>query len=241
MWDAFTPVEETLRALDDVVRAGKVLHIGFSDFPAWLVSRADAIAEIARTTRPAGIQVEYNLAQREAERELLPMAETLGMSVLAWSPLGAGVLSGKQLQPRREEKYEGRVVSGAVPRAFDKYKSEPSTAVTRQVLDVAAASGHSPAQIAIAWLRRRSRLNIPIIGARSVRHLKDNLGAVDVALSDTAFEHLDEVSQPSLGFPHDFIRSGWRDWFGSTPERLDPRIRGAGANALGLDVDPTGG
>ena len=139
VWDGFTPIEETLQALDDAVRAGKILHIGFSDVPAWLVARADAIAELARYTRPAAIQVEYNLAQREAERELIPMAEMLGMSVLDWSPLGGGALSGKLLESAESEGYQGRVASGAPPRAFDKYKAGRATAIIGEL--VAASLG----------------------------------------------------------------------------------------------------
>ncbi len=101
VWDGFTPVEETLEALNDAVRQGKVLYVGLSDFPAWLVARADALAELRGLTRPAAIQIKYNLAARDAEREILPMAEALGLSILDWSPLGGGALTGKYLSKER--------------------------------------------------------------------------------------------------------------------------------------------
>ncbi|MEQ8716704.1 MAG: aldo/keto reductase [Acidimicrobiales bacterium] len=235
VWDALTPIEETIQALHDVVRAGKVLHVGFSDFPAWLVARADAIAELGRTTRPVAIQVEYNLAQREAERELAPMAEALGMSVLAWSPLGGGALSGKLLRPSNDESYEGRVESSAVPRAFDKYKSDRATSITRELIQVADETGYRPSQLAIAWIRKQSALNIPIVGARTLSHLKENLGATDVEVTDEMHERLNTASRIELGFPHDFIRGGWGDWFGTTPELIDPRRLGPARRTLGLD------
>jgi aryl-alcohol dehydrogenase-like predicted oxidoreductase len=241
VWDGFTPIEETVRALDDAVRAGKVLHIGFSDVPAWLVARADAIAELAHFTRPAAIQVEYNLAQREAERELIPMAEALGMSVLDWSPLGGGALSGKLLDSAEPEGYEGRVASGAVPRAFDKYKGDRATVITKELVAAAAELGCTPAQLAIAWLRQRSPAHIPIIGARSLTHLRDNLGAVHIEIPEGVATRLDNISRIDLGFPHDFVRNGWPDWYGDVPSRMDPRVRTVGRRALGLDeVAPLG-
>ncbi len=233
MWDGFTPVEETLRALDDAVRAGQVLHVGLSDFPAWLVSRADAVAELTRLTRPAAIQVEYNLAQREAERELLPMAEALGLSVCDWSPLGGGALTGKLLGSPRPADAPGRVASGAVAH-FDQYRTERTAAIARAVVDAAAEVGCSPAQLAIAWLRRQSPAHIPVVGARTAAHLADNLGALDVAIPDGVAARLDAASRIALGFPHDFFRAGRRDWFGPHLDQLDPRVRPLGRAALGL-------
>ncbi|MDX2136498.1 MAG: aldo/keto reductase [Chloroflexota bacterium] len=233
MWDAFTPVEEVLRALDDAVRAGKVLHIGFSDFPAWLVARADALAEVSRFTRPAAIQIEYNLAQREAERELIPMAEALGLSVLDWSPLGGGVLTGKTLSGSDT----GRVTSGAVGH-FDKYRSEHALQVAQGVVEMANELGCSPAQLAIAWLRTKSPIHIPIIGARSAAHIEDNLNAAGIVISDDIMQRLDTLSAIDLGFPMNFYPTGRRGWFGKWPEHIDTRLRPNARRILGLAHTP---
>jgi aryl-alcohol dehydrogenase-like predicted oxidoreductase len=234
MWDGFTPVEEVVRGFEDAVRSGKVLHVGYSDFPAWLVSRADALAEFQRFTRPAAIQVEYNLAQREVERELLPMAKALGLSVLDWAPLGGGALTGKYLK----EGAEGRVSSGAVAH-FNKYATERVRRIARAVAELAAELGCSPAQLALAWLRGSSPLNIPVVGARTLAHLQDNLKAVDLTIPSETMARLDEASRIELGFPLDFYRDGWRGWFGDIPLRFDPRLRPLGRERLGLEVPRT--
>ncbi|QPH54945.1 aldo/keto reductase [Pontivivens ytuae] len=232
MWDGFTPVEETLRAMEDAIRQGKVLHFGLSDFPAWLVSRADALAEVMHIARPAAIQIEYNLAQRDADRELIPMAEALGLSILDWSPLGGGVLTGKTLAGDTS----GRVATGAVGH-FNKYKSEHSLAVAQDVVAMAKELGTSPAQIAIAWLRARSPRHIPIIGARSAAHIADNLQAVSLELDEAVMTRLDHASRTPLGFPSDFWPEGWPAWFGDWPQRLDQRVRLRGRKALKLDEE----
>jgi aryl-alcohol dehydrogenase-like predicted oxidoreductase len=234
MWDAFTPVEEVVRALDDAVCAGKVLHIGFSDFPAWLVARADALAQIGHSTRPAAVQIEYNLAQREAERELIPMAEVLGLSVLDWSPLGGGVLTGKTLSGGDS----GRVTSGAVGH-FDKYRSEHALQIARGIVEIANELGCSPAQLAIAWLRAKSPIQIPIIGARSAAHIEDNLNAVKIVIPDDIMLRLDALSAVDLGFPMNFYPTGRRGWFGEWPERIDTRLRPNARRVLGLPHNPT--
>jgi aryl-alcohol dehydrogenase-like predicted oxidoreductase len=207
MWDGVTPVEEVLRALDDAVRAGKVLHVGFSDFPAWLVARADALAAAAGLTRPAAIQIEYNLAARDAERELLPMAAALGLGVLDWSPLGGGALTGKHLDGR------GGTLSRAGIGHFARYAEPRVDAIARTVVQLAGELGCSPAQLAIAWLRHRGPGHIPIVGARSVAHLEDNLRAAELVLGPEALARLEDASATALGWPHDFLRLGAPDWF----------------------------
>jgi aryl-alcohol dehydrogenase-like predicted oxidoreductase len=236
MWDAFTPVEEVIRAFEDAVRAGKILHAGFSDFPAWLVARADALAEVRGATRPAAIQIEYNLAERAAERELIPMATALGLSVLDWSPLAGGLLAGRLAGPAPDP--GGRVASGAVAH-FDKYRSERALAIAAETAKAAAELGCSPGQLAVAWLRRRSPVHIPIVGARSAAQLADTLKAVDLAIPDEIMARLDRATAIPLGFPHDFLREGWPRWFGDAPTRLDPRLRPFGRAVLGLDPPPT--
>jgi aryl-alcohol dehydrogenase-like predicted oxidoreductase len=237
MWDGFTPIEEVVRALDDAVRAGKVLHVGFSDFPAWLVARADALAEVTRLTRPAAIQVEYNLAARDAERELVPMAEQLGLSVLDWSPLGGGALTGKFL----DRDGDGPGGDGREPARLDdrtghfgKYRSERVERVVRALAGEARALGCSPAQLALAWLRARSPLHIPVVGARSPRHLAENLGAADVVVPAEVAARLDAASAIPLGFPNDFWPGGRELWYGPHLDRLDPRVRPHGRAMMGL-------
>ena len=241
LWDGLTPVEETVRALDDAVRAGKVLHVGFSDFPAWTVARADALAEALHLTRPAAIQVEYSLAAREAERELLPLAEALGLGVLDWSPLAGGALTGKRLPGGPADPDSPRVArDDAVPH-FARYRDQRTTAIAREVVDVAAALGRSPAQVALAWVRHRSPLHVPVVGARTLRHLQDDLGALDVVLSPEALTRLDRVSAIELGFPLDFLRAGQDGWFGPTVRRLDTRRPRPGQALLDLLPEPADG
>jgi len=234
MFDGFTPVEEVMRALDDAVRAGKILYVGLSDFPAWMVSRADLYAEMARLTQPACIQIEYNLAMREGDRELVPMADALGLSVLDWSPLGGGALTGKLVRPDPEENYEGRVATSAVARTFDKYKAEPANRLIAVLIACAEQMGTTPARLALAWLRAKSDMHIPVVGARSAKHVSDNLKAADLMVPADVMAVLEEASAIPLGFPTQFIRNGQPAWFGEQPQRLDPRARPAGRRFLGI-------
>ena len=163
------------------------------------------------------------------------MAGALGLSVLDWSPLGGGALTGKFLDGGGGRAEETRLGSGVVGH-FDKYRTPRAAAIARAVVDAAAEVGCSPAQLALAWLRHRSPLHIPIVGARTVRHLRDNLGAVEVAVPAEIAARLDAASAIEPSFPADFYRNGWRDWFGPHLERLDPRVRPLGREALGLDA-----
>jgi aryl-alcohol dehydrogenase-like predicted oxidoreductase len=195
MWDRATPVEETMRALDDAVRAGKILYVGISDAPAWVVARANTIATLKGWSPFIGIQVPYSLLQRDIERELLPMAETLGLGVAVWSPLAGGVLSGK---------YSGaHAPSGA--RLSPSSVDARAHAAARAVQQIADARGATPAQVAIAWTMTRSPAIHPIVGARSVTQLRDNLGALDVALTPDECARLEAATTFEAGFPTDFI------------------------------------
>ena len=194
IWDRHTPTDETMRALDDAVTAGKVLYIGVSDTPAWVVSRANTLAEWRGWTPFAGLQVPYSLVNREAERELLPMAEAYGLTVTAWSPLGGGVLSGKyNADPTEQLTRLGRDTI-----------SERDLGVARVVREIASELGVTPAQLALAWIRQRDNV-LPIIGARTVDQLRDNLGCTSVTLPPALVPRLEAATQFSLGFPADFI------------------------------------
>jgi aryl-alcohol dehydrogenase-like predicted oxidoreductase len=192
-----TPVEEVMRALDDVVRQGKVLYVGVSDTPAWVVSRANMLADLRGWSPFVGLQIRYSLADRAAERDLLPMARSLDLAVTPWSVLGAGVLTGKYNEGQRAE---GRAALWeAIP--------EGHLAIAGEVQAVAQEAGCTPSQIAIAWVLAQPGVIIPLMGARTVEQLQDNLGARDVALSPQQLARLNEASKIDLGFPHDFLAS----------------------------------
>jgi aryl-alcohol dehydrogenase-like predicted oxidoreductase len=214
MWDRHTPVEETMRALDDAVRAGKILYVGISDTPAWVVSRANTLAEWRGWTPFAGLQVPYNLLNRDIERELLPMAEAFGMSVASWGPLAGGILSGKFTRPGGPAG-PSRVAPDSL--------GERDLAAARAVQEVADELGATASQVAIAWTRARSRAVHPILGARSVEQLKDNLGAVDLTLPAEAVQRLDAAVDFSAGFPTDFIDQTSPWVFGEASARVDGR------------------
>ncbi|MFI9248833.1 aldo/keto reductase [Streptomyces sp. NPDC053069] len=193
--DNFTPVEEVMRALDDVVRAGKVLYVGVSDWPAWEIAQANTLAELRGWTPFAGSQLRYSLLERTPERELLPQARAFDLAVFAWAPLAAGKLTGKY---RRGER--GRLdVLGERPKTGEED-------VISVVLDVAEQGGWSPAQVALAWLLARPGNVVPIISATKPEQLADNLTSTEVRLDADAVQRLDEVSAVPLGFPHDFLR-----------------------------------
>ncbi|RST17924.1 aldo/keto reductase [Streptomyces sp. WAC05374] len=191
--DELTPVEELMRALDDLVRAGKVLYLGVSDWPAWEIAQANTLAELRGWTSFAGSQLRYSLLERTPERELLPQARGFDQAVFAWAPLAAGKLTGKY---RRGE--TGRLADGA-------REDEREAAVITAVQEIAGQGGWSPAQVALAWLRGRPGNIVPLIGAGRPDQLADNLGCLDVELDAAAVERLDRVSAVPLGFPHDFL------------------------------------
>jgi aryl-alcohol dehydrogenase-like predicted oxidoreductase len=214
MWDYTTPVDEVLRGLDDLVRQGKVMYIGISDTPAWVVSRANAIAELRGWTQFVALQIRYSLIDRAAERDLLPMARALDLAVTPWSVLGAGVLSGKYNRENPPE--EGRAKQGAAT-------VERNLKIADVVIEAAKEIGCTPSQVAIAWARQQPGVIIPLLGARKLEQLQDNLGAIDVTLDDAQLTRLDEASAIELGFPHDFLQSeNIRDLvYGGTFDRID--------------------
>jgi len=201
-WDSLTPVDEVMRALDDAVRAGKVLYVGASDTPAWVVSRANTMADLRGWSPFVALQVEYSLIQRTTEREFLPMARALDLSVLAWSPLAGGALSAKYLDGRPEQRGD----RARLPQTSVRL-NERNVAIARETKAVGDAIGRSPSQVAIAWLRQRPTPVIPILGARTVAQIEDTLGALDLVLDDEQMRRLDAVSAIDLGFPHEFLAS----------------------------------
>ena len=196
MADGVTASEEIMRGLDDLVRAGKIRYAGFSDFPAWRVARAATIAELRGWAPLVGLQIEYSLVERTGDRELLPMAQALGLGVAAWSPLGGGLLTGKY---RRGEPGRATTFGAVVHHEDDERK--------RATLDALAAIGSelgcSETQIALAWLIARNI--VPIVGPRTAEQLADNLAAAAVTLTSHQIARLDGASAVPLGFPHDFL------------------------------------
>jgi len=201
-WDFLTPLEEIMRALDDLVRTGKVLYVGVSDAPAWEVSRANMLAELRGWSPFVGLQIQYSLVERTPERELLPMARALDIGVTAWSPLGGGVLTGKY----NAEQSDAKRYDGGSPFS-DYFLSRRNLAIAETVQKTAAELGKTPSQVALRWLldRPNGGVMIPIVGARTLDHLADNLGCLDFSLPAKQREALDRVSAIEPGFPHDFL------------------------------------
>jgi aryl-alcohol dehydrogenase-like predicted oxidoreductase len=198
-WDSTTPEDEVMRGLDDLVRSGKVHYIGVSDTPAWIVARCNTMAELRGWSQFVGLQVEYSLVQRTPERELLPMAASMGLGITPWAPLGAGLLTGKYLKGEA-----GRLANNS------KKLTERNIGIAQAVAEVAAEMGATSAQVALRWLMDRG--TVPIIGGSRAAQIIDNLGAVGISLSSEQTARLDAVSAIEMGFPHDFLNSdGVRD------------------------------
>jgi aryl-alcohol dehydrogenase-like predicted oxidoreductase len=192
--DHTTPIEELARSLDDLVRSGKVIYVGLSNFPGWRTSAAAILAEVRGWSPIAAVQFEYSLVERTAEREIIPMARAFGLGALGWSPLGGGLLTGKYRNGQT-----GRLQGlGAVIQREDDARK---TAVLDTVLAVARETGASPGQVAIAWALGREIL--PIVGPRTSQQLEDNLAAIDLILGSEQRTRLDEASKIPLGFPHE--------------------------------------
>ena len=205
VWDQMTPVEEVMRAFDDLIRSGKVLYVGISDAPAWVVAKSNTLAELRGWTRYVGLQIEYSLLERTVERELVPMAKDQQMTVLAWSPLRNGQLTGKYLPENvSQSKAEGARMHSEMMKGFGSVP-ESSHATVREIVAVGKELGVSAAQVALAWLRYRPVPVIPIIGARKLAQIEDNIDSLNVTLSPEQLQRLDQASAVSLGFPHDFL------------------------------------
>ena len=197
-WDGTVPVDELLRGLEDLVRSGKVHHIGISDTPAWVVSQGNAIAELRGWSSFAALQIEYSLLARTPERDLLPMAEHFGMAVTPWGSIAGGALTGKYL---KEE--TGRLAEHSARR------SDKANKLAAKVVKVAEKLNVPPVQIAINWTRQRNPLLnvIPIIGASKASQIASSMGCLDFVIPEKYIQELDEASKIELGFPHDFLKS----------------------------------
>jgi len=197
-WDFTTPVEEVQRALDDAVRAGKILHVGLSDVPAWVVSRAQTFSDLRGLVPVSAMQLEYSLVQRSIEREHMPLARAHDIAVTAWSPLAGGILSGKYTR--------GGGADGA--RRMDSMQLQPlderNRAIATALDGIADTLGATSGQIALAWML--SRGVIPIVGATSATQLKENLAATQISLDDDTLAELDAASAFDAGHPYNMLQ-----------------------------------
>ncbi len=214
-WDRFTPVEETMSALDTLVQSGKVRYIGFSDTPAWKVAQAQVIAQFRGWAPLIALQTEYSLIERTGEGELIPMAQELGLGVLPWSPLKMGKLSGKYTRENKEQLQgtRGAIVGQLSDKDYD---------IIDELQKIAAEHETDVATIALAWVQSKPGVSSTIIGARTMEHLESNLKALDVKLTPEQVEALDAASKPILNFPADMNRD------------LSPNYAHAGATVNGV-------
>jgi aryl-alcohol dehydrogenase-like predicted oxidoreductase len=209
-WDSTTPIDETMRALDDLVRAGKVRYIGFSDTPAWKTAEAQVTARFRGWAPLVALQIEYSLVERTVEGDLMPMAAEMGLGVTPWSPLKGGVLSGKYTRENhgKVEAPRGEWVTGAL--------TEENYSIIDVLVKVAKAANTTPAKAALAWVQGRPGVTSTIIGARTMEQLDKNLAALDIELSPEQHAELDRVSTPRLNFPADFLDRSPAFAFGGT-------------------------
>lgn len=202
-WDFTTSAEEVMRALHDLVQQGKVFYVAISDTPAWIVSRANAIADLRGWDPFVALQIEYSLIQRTPERDLIPMANALDLAVVGWAPIAGGALTGKYLQDNGDPK---RLQPNSVR------LNERNRAIAQEVVNIAHETGYSAAQVAIRWVMQQHQQIIPIVGARHTGQLQDSLKATEITLSAEHLERLHAVSAIELGFPHEFLKGdGVRD------------------------------
>src|ERR1700731_2216455 len=199
IWDQITPVEEIMRGLDDLVRQGKVLHVGISDFPAWWIAQANTLASLRGWSPFVALQMEYSLVERTVERELIPMARALNLGITAWSPLSRGVLTGKYHGHGSSER--GRMNNDMMKEYMP--EQQRTDRIVAAVKTVSDEIGRSMAQVALAWLRYRPLPVIPIIGARKLSQFQDNLASFDLTLSTDQLKTLDAASVIELGFPYE--------------------------------------
>jgi aryl-alcohol dehydrogenase-like predicted oxidoreductase len=207
-WDFRAPTEEVMRALDDLVRQGKVLYLGASDTPAWKIAEANTLARAMGWTPFIATQVHYNLAERSPEFELRPMGTEHGVALQPWSPLAGGILTGKYTRADLDDATHAPADSerADITRAIGQL-SERSLGIAAAVAAVAAELEATPAQVALRWLLEQPGVTAPILGARRPEHLEDNLGCLNVALDAGQRDRLDAVSAPNPPFPNNFGRT----------------------------------
>lgn len=198
-WDSVTPTEELLRGLDDLVSQGKILYIGVSDTPAWVVAKSNTMAELRNWSEFIALQIQYSLIERTVERELLPVARAYDMAVTPWGIVGSGVLSGKY---NKNAAAEGRGASRS------QILNDRSLKIAEEVIRIAEEINATPTQVAIAWVLNGPANIIPLVGARTLEQWEENLGCLDVELDESMMSRLNEISAISPGFPHSMLMGG---------------------------------
>lgn len=206
MWDYRTPIDEILKAFEDLVQSGKILYIGLSDTPAWQAARMQMMAQLRGWSQFCALQISYSLIERTVERELIPMAAETGMGVCPWSPLGGGVLSGKYSSDDLAGGASAMTSRKAINVATGRL-SERNLDIARVVGEVAIELGRTSPQVALAWTLQNPAVTSPVLGARTQAQLEDNLGALDVEFTPEHLARLDAASAVPLGFPHDMLGS----------------------------------
>ena len=202
-WDKFTPVEETMRALDDLVAAGKVRYAGFSDTPAWKCAEAQLTARFRGWSPLIALQIEYSLLERSVEGDLMPMARELGLGVTPWSPLKGGVLSGKYTRENAS------TVKPARGMMVERALHDRTYTIVDGLVAIAKELDTTPARVALAWVIGRPGVTSTIIGARTMDQLEQNLGGLDIKLTPAQTAKLDELSKPTLSFPMAFLANAY--------------------------------
>ncbi|PCD02795.1 aldo/keto reductase [Sphingomonas spermidinifaciens] len=205
-WDFTTSPDEVMRALDDLIRAGKVLYLGICNTPAWRIAQLQTIADLHGWSPLVALQIEYSLVERTVEHELIPMARELGLGVLPWSPLGGGILTGKYRASDLSDENGADVAptrKGVI--ASSGHLNASALTIADSVKAVADELGATPSQVAIAWTLLNPAVTGPIIGARTIEQAEDNLAALDIVLTDEQRERLDAASAVDPIFPHRFV------------------------------------
>ena len=194
-WDVNTPIDETMRALDDLVRAGKVRYVGVSDTPAWKIAEANVMAHFRGWSAFIGLQIEYSLLERSVEQELMPMAKEFGLGVTPWSPLKSGALSGKYTRANHGESKQDRAMF------LSAFLNDKTYALIDALGAIAKEHDSTVARVSLAWLRVQAGVSSIIIGARRIAQLEDNLKSLDITLTPEELARLDELTKPTFGFP----------------------------------------
>jgi aryl-alcohol dehydrogenase-like predicted oxidoreductase len=207
VWDMVTPVEEILSTMNDLVRAGKIRHFGFSDVPAWYVARAQTLAEKEGKERLIALQLEYSLIERNIEREHIPVAQELGIGLCPWSPLGGGFLTGKYRREGNTGRGEGRLDAAKFSQLTDRF-TEHNWRVLDALLEVAKQLNKKPAQVALNWVARQPGITSTIIGASNIAQLQDNLNALEFTIPAELRKRLDDASAIERFHPYTFFEAG---------------------------------
>jgi aryl-alcohol dehydrogenase-like predicted oxidoreductase len=220
-WDVHTPIDETMAALDDLVRAGKVRYLGVSDTPAWKIAEANVTARFRGWSSFIGLQIEYSLLERTVEQELVPMARELGLGITPWSPLKSGALSGKYTR-----KNAGQVKAD---RGFflEPFLNDRTYALVDELEGIAKAHDSTVARVALAWVQAQPGVTSTIIGARRLSQLEDNVKALDVTLAAGELAKLDALTKPTHGFPQNM-------------QPMFPAIHNGGTTVNGVHAPPSG-